>query len=251
MGFAVSADAYDRFMGRFSEPLAPVLADFAAVPAGAVLDVGCGPGALTAELLRRGATVAAVDPSAPFVAAVRARHPGVDVREASAESLPFDDASFDAALAQLVVHFMRDPDAGLREMTRVTRAGGTVAACVWDHATGPLGAFWAAVATLHDGQGHPPSEAPRTGSHRGDLARVLSGAGLRGVVEEPIHVTVPFERFEAWWEPFELGVGPAGDHVAALDAAARERLRDACRAQLPEPPFEVRAVAWAARGTRA
>lgn len=253
MSFAVSAESYDLFMGRFSLPLAAVFADFAGVTAGAVeavLDVGSGPGALTDELLRRGATPTAIDPSPSFVAAARDRHPGVEVVEGVAESLPFGDARFDAALAQLVVHFMRDPVQGLGEMARVTRPGGTVAACVWDHATGPLGVFWAAVATLHDGPGEPPSEAPRPGAHRGDLSRVLRAAGIRDVREEPIAVTVGFPDVESWWQPFELGVGPPGDHVAGLDAAARERLRDRCGELLPEPPFEVRAVAWAARGER-
>lgn len=250
MGFAVSAESYDRFMGRFSVPLAAVFAEFSGVAGGRVLDVGCGPGALTGELLARGATVAAIDPSASFVAAARERHPGVDVREASAESLPFADGAFDAALAQLVVHFMRDPVQGVREMARVTAPGGTVAACVWDHATGPLGVFWAAVATLHTGAGDPPSEAPRPGSHRGDLARIFGDAGIPDPVEEPIEVRVRFADLEAWWAPFELGVGPAGDHVAGLDVDARQALRERCRALLPEPPFEVRAIAWAARGER-
>jgi ubiquinone/menaquinone biosynthesis C-methylase UbiE len=138
------ADAYDRFMGGYSAPLAPLLAAFADVRAGMhVLDVGCGPGALTAELVRRlgAGAVSAVDPLEPFVAAVRQRHPGVSVQRATAEKLPFGDGTFDAALAQLVVHFMADPVAGLREMARVTRTHGVVAACVWDHAggKGPLG----------------------------------------------------------------------------------------------------------------
>jgi ubiquinone/menaquinone biosynthesis C-methylase UbiE len=135
MSFVVAADAYDRFMGRYSVPLAPRFADFAAVAPGQhVLDVGCGPGALTAELVKRVGpdAVSAVDPSEPFVAAARERHPGVTVERAAAEQLPFGVGAFDAALAQLVVHFMTDPVAGLREMARVTREGGVVAACVWD-----------------------------------------------------------------------------------------------------------------------
>src|SRR5438128_8966575 len=136
MNFDVAADAYDRFMGRFSRQLSPQLADFAGIRAGQhVLDVGCGPGALTAELVSRlgPQLVAAVDPSVSFVAAARARNPGVDVRTASAEHLPFEDGAFDAALAQLVVHFMTDSVAGLAEMRRVIRQAGVVAACVWDH----------------------------------------------------------------------------------------------------------------------
>ncbi len=140
VSFDVAADAYDRFMGRYSQLLSPQMADLAGVrPGQRVLDVGCGPGALTAELVTRLGPegVGAVDPSEPFVAAARARHPGVDVSQASAEELPFADGSFDAALAQLVVHFMKDPVAGLAEMARVTRPGGVVAACVWDHAWRP------------------------------------------------------------------------------------------------------------------
>ena len=143
-------------MGRYSVPLAPQLADYAGVAAGQrVLDVGSGPGALTTELVARlGAdAVSAVDPSEPFVAAAKERHPGVDVRRSAAEQLPFDDREFDAALAQLVVHFMADPVAGLREMARVTRERGVVAACVWDHGggQGPLSTFWEAARELDPG----------------------------------------------------------------------------------------------------
>jgi Methylase involved in ubiquinone/menaquinone biosynthesis len=126
-------------MGRYSTPLAPLMADYArVVPGQRVVDVGCGPGALTTELVQRVGPdgVSAVDPSEPFVAAAKERHPGVDVRLASAEQLPFDDDAFDGSLAQLVVHFMADPVKGLQEMGRVTRPGGVVAACVWDHAGG-------------------------------------------------------------------------------------------------------------------
>ncbi|MCP9487106.1 MAG: class I SAM-dependent methyltransferase [Gaiellaceae bacterium MAG52_C11] len=139
MSFAVAAELYDRFMGRYSVLLSPQLADFAEVRSGQrVLDVGCGPGALTAALVTRlgSAAVAAVDPSEPFVAAARERNPEVEVLRASAEQLPFPDQTFDAALAQLVVHFMSDPVAGLAEMARVTRRDGVVAASVWDHASG-------------------------------------------------------------------------------------------------------------------
>ena len=128
MSFNVAADAYDRFMGRYSTRLAPLTADFGGVEQGQrALDVGCGPGALTGELVARlGAeAVAAVDPSEQFVIAARERHPGVDVRQAAAEELPFPDAEFDVALAQLVVHFMADPIGSLREMARVTRPGGS------------------------------------------------------------------------------------------------------------------------------
>src|SRR5436305_153389 len=125
--------AYDNFMGRFSTRLAPLFADFAGIAAKQrVVDVGAGTGALTAELVRRRADVAAADPSAEFVAVLERRHPGVDVRQAAAESLPWPDGRFDAALAQLVVSFMDDAPAGIAEMRRVVRRGGVVAACMWD-----------------------------------------------------------------------------------------------------------------------
>jgi SAM-dependent methyltransferase len=250
MSFAVAADAYDRFMGRFSSPLAAVFADFASItPEARVLDVGCGTGALTAELVGRlgSSQVAAVEPSPTFFASMLDRFPDVEVHQAPAEQVPFGDGEFDAALAELVVHFMTDPVAGLREMARVTRTGGTVAACVWDHegGTGPLGSFWTAVHEL-DPDAH--DEAGLAGARAGHLTELFGAAGLRDVVEEPIEVSIELPSFEAWWEPFTLGVGPAGAYVAGLDDDRRHQLRERCRAEFPEAPFGVTARAWAARG---
>jgi SAM-dependent methyltransferase len=250
VGFDVAAGAYDAFMGRYSVQLAAPLADLAGVRAPQrVLDVGCGPGALTAELVTRLGTdaVTAVDPSEPFVAAARERHPGVDVRRAGAEDLPFADATFDAALAQLVVHFMRDPVAGLREMARVTRPGGAVAACVWDHAgeRSPLTAFWRGVRSSDPGA---RDESALPGARAGHLAELFAAAGLDEVEDAALPVAVEYASFEEWWEPYTLGVGPAGAYLAKLDDAARGELRERCRAQLPPAPFTVEALAWAARG---
>jgi SAM-dependent methyltransferase len=251
VSFAVAADAYDRFMGRYSVALAAQLADLAGVGAGQrALDVGCGPGALTRELVARlGADhVVAVDPSEPFVAAARERNPGVDVRLAAAEQLPSGDDAFDAALAQLVVHFMKDPVAGLREMARVTRPGGAVAACVWDHAggQGPLSLFWQAVHRLDPGA---HDESDLAGAREGHLAELFAAAGLREV-EQTVHSSqLEHASFEEWWEPYTLGVGPAGAYAQALAPDDRDRLRELCRSLLPAPPFTVTARAWAVRGT--
>ena len=248
--FDVTADAYDRFMGRFSEPLAPVFLAFTGVKDGRVLDVGSGPGALTALLQDRlgAGSVAAVDPSPRFVDALRRRCPAVDVREASAERLPFADGTFDVALAQLVVHFMADPVAGLREMRRVTRPGGVLAACVWDHSgdEGPLSAFWRAARDLDP---RARGEADLPGARPGHLEALLESAGLGAVRSDVLRVTVRFTTFDEWWEPFLLGVGPAGTYVAGLDADRRAALRDRCAETLPERPFAVSAAAWAAMGT--
>ena len=249
MGFDVAAEAYDRFMGRYSNRLASTFVDFAGVSEGRVLDVGCGPGALTGELTRRLGpdAVAAVDPSEPFADAVRARQPGVDVRRASAEKLPFPDDGFDAALAQLVVHFMADPVTGLREMRRVTRSGGIVAACVWDHSgeRGPLSLYWQAARDLDP---DVTDESYLAGTGEGELTELFEEAGLREVEEVALSVAVEHATFDEWWEPYTLGVGPAGAYVAALDPARRERLRALCQERLPESPFVVTAQAWAARG---
>jgi SAM-dependent methyltransferase len=250
VGFAVRADAYDRFMGRYSGPLAVPFADLAGVREGQrAVDVGCGPGALTAELVARlgPEKVAAVDPSASFVQAARERHPGVDVREAAAEALPFDDGTFDVALAQLVVHFMADPVAGLKEMGRVTTPGAVVAACVWDHAgeQGPLTAFWRAVHALDRGA---RGEGELAGARQGHLAELFAAAGLSNIDETLLEVRVEHGSFEEWWEPFTLGVGPAGAYVERLAPRERDRLRDQCRSLLPPPPFALTAKAWAVRG---
>ncbi len=250
MSFAVGADSYDRFMGRYSVPLAPQLADLANVAAGQrVLDVGSGPGALTAELVARlGAdAVSAVDPSEPFVAAAQERHPGVSVQRAAAEQLPFEDRAFDASLAQLVVHFMADPVAGLREMARVTREHGVVAACVWDHAggQGPLSVFWEAA---HELDPDVEDESQLAGSREGHLAELFQAAGLNEVEEGALTVRVEHPSFEDWWEPYTLGVGPAGVYAAGLDVERQAQLRERCRALLPTAPFVLTSRAWAARG---
>jgi len=250
MTFAGTDLAYDRFMGRYSSRLAPLFADFAGIEAAmTVLDVGCGPGALTTELVKRvgAANVAAVDPTDGFVAAARERQPGVDVRRATAEDLPFEDESFDAALAQLVVHFMTDPVAGVREMARVTRSGGVVAACVWDHTggDGPIAVFWAAVDDVDPSAG---GETGQAGTKPGDLVRIFRDAGLDEVEEEPISVTVEHATFDEWWAPFTLGVGPIGVYLSSVDADRQEAVRESCRARLPQTePLRLTARAWAAR----
>jgi SAM-dependent methyltransferase len=253
--FDVTADAYGRFMGRFSEPLAEQFVAFVGVAAGQrVLDVGCGPGALTARLVDRLGVdaVAGVDPSASFVAAARARFPGLDVREARAEALPFADGSFDAVLAQLVVHFMNDPVTGLREMGRVCRPGGTVAACVWDYGggAGPLSPFWRAV---HDLDPAAEGESQLPGTREGHLDELAGKAGLVDVRSSALTVTLGFDSFADWWEPFTFGVGPAGGYVGRLSDADRDALAARCAEVLGPPPFEVRASAWAvtARATAA
>jgi SAM-dependent methyltransferase len=250
VSFTVAADAYDRFMGRYSRLLAPQLADLAGLePGHRALDVGCGPGALTGELVARlgAASVAAVDPSDPFVEAARARHPGVEVHQAFAEELPFEADAFDAALAQLVVHFMADPVVGLAEMQRVTRPGGVVVACVWDFAGGaaPLSLFWEVARELDSGV---VDESHLAGARQGHLPELFGAAGLREVEETALSIEREHASFEEWWEPYTGGVGPAGAYVKTLSPDQQRELRDRCRALLPDGAFVLVSRAWAARG---
>lgn len=250
MTFDVTPQAYDRFMGRYSRPLARVFTDWVGVREGQrVIDVGCGTGALTEQLVARVGTsaVSAVDPSLPFTTSLRSRFPDLDVQTAAAEHLPYQADFFDVALAQLVVHFMTDPLAALREMARVTRPGGTVAACVWDMVEGgPLGLFYRSARDLDPGA---PDERERPGTRQGHLEELCTRAGLAHVEGGRLVVTVTHESFEEWWEPYTLGVGPAGDYVRSLPTAAREALREHCRELLPPAPFQVSAAAWSVRAT--
>jgi SAM-dependent methyltransferase len=250
MSFDVAAESYDRFMGGWSRQLSPLLADLAEVAAGQrVLDVGCGPGSLIGELVARvGAeNLAAIDPSPPFVEAARARYPGVDVRLGSAELLPFHARTFDAALAQLVVHFMRDPVAGIREMARVAKHGGVVAACVWDFGgdRGPLGPFWPAAREIRP---DVDDESHRAGARQGHLVQLFTDAGLEDVGEAELAVTRTYPSFEDWWTTFTRGVGPAGTFYASLDPGEQSTLEARCRELLPVGSFTLTAHAWAARG---
>ncbi len=251
MNFEIAAGAYDRFMGRFSVPLAALFAAHAGARAGqTALDVGCGPGALTEQLVARlgSPAVRAIEPSESFVAAIRGRLPQVDIRRGVAEALPFPDDSFDLTAAQLVVHFMADPVLGISEMARVTRAEGVVAACVWDQSAdggGPLATFWRAARDLDPAA---PDTTGRVGAHEGDLLALFEAAGMRRVEAAKLTVSVGFPSFADWWEPFTLGVGPAGNYVTSLDARRRQDLQARCAQLLPAAPFVIEASAWAALG---
>ena len=144
---------------------------------------------------------------------------------------------------------MADPVAGLREMARVTRPHGIVAACVWDHGTrrASLSPFWRVVRELDP---TADDESQLAGARRGHLGQLFRAAGLGHVEETELTVERAFDGFDDWWEPFTQGVGPAGGYVAGLDEGGRTRLVDSLRATLPAGPFVLTAVAWTARGVR-
>jgi SAM-dependent methyltransferase len=232
--FRTSAQAYDRHVGRYAPPLAEALIAAAKLqPGQRALDVGCGPGALSAVLAARlgPRNVSAVDPSESFAAACRARLPDVDVRVGQAERLPFQSDSFDVVLAQLVVNFMSDPQAGLREMARVARPGGTIAACVWDYSGQMvmLRTFWDAASQLD------PEEAPAFDEGRtmrfcreGELAELWNQNGLASVASRQLVVGADYTDFDDFWRPFLAGVAPSGAYCVSLDPARQGALYREC-----------------------
>jgi len=254
--FQASADAYDRLVGRYGSQLGSAMIDFVGVERGMrALDVGCGPGALTDALARRlgAGNVCAADPSEPFVAACRARLPGVDIVLAGAEALPFADDAFDVALSQLVVNFMRDPHAGVREMARVARPGGIVAACVWDYAGQMtlLRAFWDSAREVAPERAAAADEGVvMRWCAAGELAELWRAVGLREARFGELLVRATYASFEDLWSPFPTGVAPSGAFCKSLDDDARAELSDALRRRLGvgAGPFELSARAWAAAG---
>ena len=250
--FQTSGEAYDSFMGRYSRPLAEKFADFAGIVGGQrALDVGCGPGALTRVLVDRlgVAAVAAIDPSSPFVAECSAAWPGADVALARAEAIPFDDDSFDVALAQLVLHFVSDPSVVAGELRRVVRPGGTVAACVWDFEAGMamLRHFWDEALTV-DPQAPDEATVMRFG-RPGEIGELFEGAGLEDTIESTLQVEVRYSSFDELWSGFLAGIGPAGSYCVSLDEGRRASIRDGMFRSIGEPTgsFELAAVARTAR----
>ncbi len=255
--FRGSVDAYDRHVGRYGSQLASALIEFTGLEQGMrTLDVGCGPGALTAALVERlgTASVCGAEPSEPFREAFRARLPGVEVVAAQAESLLFADGTFDATLSQLVVNFMGDAEAGVREMVRVTRPGGVVASCVWDYAGEMrlLRAFWDAAREVDPERAAAADEGVvMRWCGDGDLGRLWRLAGLRDVRFGALVVRASYADFDDLWSPFPTGVAPSGAFCKTLHEEPRAALRTAYRRHLGvgDGPFELTARAWAAAGT--
>lgn len=244
--FRVGGDAYDDFMGRYSTNLAPLFADFAGIETGArVLDVGAGTGALTAELVARGASVAAADPSPEFVAVLRERFPDLEVHEAPAESLPFGAGEFDVALAQLVVAFVSDGPAAVAEMARVARR---IAVCMWGVAEVEM---FAAIDATAAAIGASRLGEPRLYRTAQEIHDLLAPHGE--VESGELDVTAGYRDFDEFWRALDRGVGPAGGWLASLGPEGRERAHDELFRQLgsPDGPFELAARAFAAAVTPA
>jgi len=246
--FRVAGATYDSFMGRYSRALGTLFADAAGVQRGqTAVDVGCGPGALTAVLVERLGVdaVAACDPSAQFVTECAVRHPGVRVELGRAEAIPFETGRYDHAMAQLVLHFVSDPDSAASEMMRVVRPGGRVSACVWDFDEGMemLRCFWDAALEVDPAA---PDEAQTMRFGRpGEISQLFESAGMDDVVESTLQVSSRYAGFDELWNGFLAGVGPAGAYCLSLPDDDGQRLRTALFRRLGEPTgsFALGAVA--------
>jgi SAM-dependent methyltransferase len=250
--FGARADAYDRHLGRYSASLAPQMVRLATVTSGQrALDVGCGPGALASALAATlgPERVAAVDPYEPFVKACRARVAGADVRVAAAERLPFAEDHFDVVLAQLVLDLVEDPQRAVTEMRRVLRLGGVIAACVWDYAGEMtiLRAFWDAAAALDPLAATARDEGRRKRlCQRGELGQLWRSQGIERIEEGELIASARYADFEAFWSPFQAGIGPAGAYCKALGGQAQAALHEECWRGLGSPmgAFYLSARAW-------
>jgi SAM-dependent methyltransferase len=252
------SDAYERFMGRWSRRLAEAFVAFAGVNDGdAVLDVGSGTGSLSAAALARLSTgrLVGIDPSAAYVAAAQATlgGPRATFEQGDAQRLRFPDASFDRTLSLLVVNFIPDRDAALREMMRVTRPGGVIAAAVWDYGGGMemLRIFWDEAVAL-DPAIEARDERHMPLSRAGELAAFWTMHGLREVEETALDITQAFASFDDYWRPFLDGQGPAGAYAVGLAAGPRAALEARLRQRLlggrADGPITLTARAWAVKG---
>ena len=255
--FAVSA-GYERFMGRWSRLLAPAYIAFAGVKNGdRVLDVGTGTGSLAAavEASMPASEIVGVDPSEGFIAYAQknTKSTRVHFEVGDAQVLKFNDASFDDALALLVMNFVPDHNKAIAEMRRVTRPQGIVSACVWDYDAGMqmLRFFWDE-AVAFDPSIEPKDERHMKLSHQGQLDDLWRKAGLLNIKEEPLVIDQVYSSFNDYWEPFTKGAGPGGAYVVSLSDDRRQqleaRMRKRLLGDLQDGPFTLRARAWCVRG---
>lgn len=254
------AEAYDKFMGRWSRILAPLLVDFANIPnSGQVLDAGSGTGSLAFTIAERKpqCKVVGIDPSKEYVGYAASRNsfgPRVKFEVGDAQKLRFDGGIFQSSLSLLVFNFIPDARKAIQELVRVTKPGGRIAAAVWDYGSGMrmLRIFWDSAINVDPGA-DAVDEKRMSLCREGELPELWRTVGLTAVDERPLDITMRFSSFEDYWEPFLLGQGPAGAFTRSLERTRLQKLRDELKHRLQlaaeNIPFELQARAWAVRGT--
>lgn len=254
-----NAGQYERFMGRWSRLVAPLLMDFADLSnRSRVLDAGSGTGSLAFAIAERNAQsrIVGIDPSREYVAYANSRNPfpdRVSFQIGDARQLQFPDAAFDATLSLLVFNFIPDATKALLEMRRITRSGGTICAAVWDYGgeMRMLRTFWDAAVIL-DAGAETLDEKHMPLCRSGELSDLWRRCGLESVHERPIDITMRFKSFVDYWDPFLFGQGPAGSYVVRLNHERRQALRNEVKRRLllsaEDTPFVLPARAWAVRG---
>ena len=249
---------YERYVGRWSRQVAPLFLSWLDIPRGRRwLDVGCGTGALSAAILDQWspASVTGIEPSEGFLTTARENlGERAALHQGTATAIPLGDASVDVVVSGLVLNFVPDQQAALREMARVAGRSGTIGAYVWDYAGRMelMRCFWDAAVEL-DPDAAKLDEGVRFPSCRREaLEQLFIGAGLRNVEVRAIDIQTLFADFDDYWQPFLGGQGPAPAYAMALDEAARARLRERIEKRLSAPPggpIALTARAWAARAS--
>jgi SAM-dependent methyltransferase len=254
------AEAYERFMGRWSRLVARALIDFAAIPdSGKALDVGSGTGALAFSLAaaKPHLEVLGIDPSQGYIAYAKSKNPSpkrVTFEIGDAQQLRFPASAFDHSLSLLVFNFIPDALRALHEVARVTKPGGRIAAAVWDYGDGMrmLRLFWDAAVAL-DPAAAKRDERNMPLCRSGELAALWKKANLQNVAEQPLDITMQFNSFADFWDPFLLAQGPAGAYVKSLPLPRRDALRAELRKRMEvksdTAPISLPARTWAVRGT--
>ena len=253
-----NAIAYEAMMGRWSTRLATPFLDFTKVgDADKILDVGCGTGSLVQAVLDRTqrVRVVGVDPAEGFIdyARTRFRDPRASFDCGNALKLPYADDSFDHSLSLLVFHFLQQPDIAAAEMRRVTRAGGTVAACTWDRTGQEMNDIFWEECVRQDPGAEEKAQRPKVCNQAGQLAELWKATGFEDVSEVMLEMRTDFSNFDDYWLPYTMGIGPQGVYVGSLSPEKREALRDALRKRFVgerDRPISLRAAALAVRGTR-
>jgi ubiquinone/menaquinone biosynthesis C-methylase UbiE len=230
-------EAYERLMGRWSRLVGTAFLDWLDIPKGLRwLDVGCGNGAFTEELIARCApdAVMAIDPSEDQLAyaRTRTRTEMVDFRVGEAQKLTFDDDSFDVAIMALVISFLPDPHRAAAEMTRVVRPGGWVATYMWDVPGGgtPVDAIYVTMESMGMTSVRPPNPAI---SRREAMQELWAKAGLASIETRVLRIPITYSSFDDFWDSNAVPLGPQGKLIDGMSQTAREQLRELVCERLP------------------